>query len=247
MNVGGPQIEYGVRSAECGINCGTDCGVAAGGGDADVIDERIKPDVGDVCGIEGNRDAPVQTIGGAGDAEVFEGVVLEKAEDFVAAIIGLDEMRIRLDVTDEPFLLVLEFEIIIFLDQFGHFAVLGGKRAVRQAVLVGEKSFLFRRVITAILALVEKAAGIELGKNGLDGFLVARLGGADKIIVGKREFFDQRFPNRRQVHRNKPGAFCPGQCRLAGLFGRAHPLRSEKTLHSPGCAARAITSATIFS
>ena len=65
-----------------------DC-VAVGGGDADVVDERVEPDVGDEIGVEGQGNAPVQPRRRAGDAQVFELVVFEKTEDFVAAVIGL--------------------------------------------------------------------------------------------------------------------------------------------------------------
>ena len=61
------------------------------GGDADVVDEGIEPDVGDVTGVEGDRDAPVEARDRAGDAQVLENIVLEQADHLVSARFGVDE------------------------------------------------------------------------------------------------------------------------------------------------------------
>ena len=65
--------------------------VACGGGNADIVGERVEPDVSDVIGIEGQGNAPVQAGRGAANAKVFEDIVFEETEHFVAAIIRSDE------------------------------------------------------------------------------------------------------------------------------------------------------------
>ena len=67
------------------------------GGDARVIHQRVEPDVGDEILVEGQGNAPVQPRRRTRDAQVFERVVFEKAEHFVAAIGRRDEIRVRLD------------------------------------------------------------------------------------------------------------------------------------------------------
>ena len=80
-----------LRIADCGLKRAGDTQVAVGGGDADVIHQRIEPDVGDKILVEGQGNAPVQTRRRPGDAQVFQLVVFQEAEHLVAAVIGLDE------------------------------------------------------------------------------------------------------------------------------------------------------------
>jgi hypothetical protein len=120
---------------------GGEGGIAEGGGDGDVVREGVEPDVGDEVGIEGDGDAPVEAGGGPGAAEVFEGIVFEEAEDFVAAVVGFDEVGMGLDVIDEPGLVFAESEVIVFLDQFDDLAVEGVEGAVGEAVFFGEERF----------------------------------------------------------------------------------------------------------
>src|SRR5208337_448430 len=97
-------------------------------------------------GIEGQGDAPVEAGGRAGDAEVFEDIVLEKAQYFVAAIGGGDEGRVLLDVINEPLLVVAEAEVVVLLVQFNYLTPGGIEGAVRAAVFVGEEGFFARGV-----------------------------------------------------------------------------------------------------
>ena len=66
--------------------------VTIGGGNADVIHERVEPDVGHVGGIKRNRNSPVEPRCGTSDTEIFELIVFQEAEDFVATIGGCDEI-----------------------------------------------------------------------------------------------------------------------------------------------------------
>ena len=169
------------------------------GGDAGVIHQRVEPDVGDEIRVEGQGNAPVQPRRRARDAQVFQRVVLEEAQHFVAAVRRRDEIRVRLDVINQPLLVRAELEIIIVLLQFDHLAVARVKRAVGQAVFFREKRFLLRGIKARVGRLVKMAGGVELGERGLDEFLVARLGGADEIVVGQFQFFGERLPVRREL------------------------------------------------
>src|SRR3954471_824461 len=103
MEVGGPKFWANGTNAKVGKG-GDGDGIAVGDWHGEIIHEGIEPDVCDVSGIEGNGNSPAQARGRARDAEVFECFAFEEAEDFVAAIVGLDKRGIRLDVIDQPLL-----------------------------------------------------------------------------------------------------------------------------------------------
>jgi len=72
----------------------------------------------------------------------FQCVVLQKAQHFVAAIIGLNKRRVRFDIINQPLLLRAEFEEIIIFLQLHHFTVGRIKGSVRQPVLSRSEKFL---------------------------------------------------------------------------------------------------------
>jgi hypothetical protein len=74
------------QSSELMVRCF--CADRRRGGDADVIHQRVEPDVGDEIRVEGQGNAPVQPRRRTRDAQIFERVVLRKAEHFVAAVDG---------------------------------------------------------------------------------------------------------------------------------------------------------------
>ena len=186
-----------------------------GGGDADVIHQRIEPDVGDKILVEGQGNAPVQTRRRTRDAQIFQFVVLEKAEHFVAAMIRPDKRRILFDVINQPLLLLVQLEEIIFLLQFDDFAVAGIEGPIRTAVLLGQEGFLLRGIKARVGFFIDLAGLVHLREAGLDDCLVSRVGGADKIVVGQFQFFGECLPIRRQLVAISLGRFAFG---LRGLL-----------------------------
>jgi hypothetical protein len=87
VGVGGPEV-LETRQAVAAIGKVT--------GKGDVVDERVKPDVGDVAGIEGQLDAPGEPLLGTGDREVA-GELAHGVEEFRVAEAGEDELRVGLD------------------------------------------------------------------------------------------------------------------------------------------------------
>ena len=65
-----------------------------------------------------------------------------KTKHFVTPAGRLDKIRMRFDVVDEPGLMFLQSEIVVFLDQFDDFTKSCVKGAVCQAIFVGQKRFL---------------------------------------------------------------------------------------------------------
>ena len=125
--------------------------------------------------------------------------MLEETKDFVAPVIGLDEGRVRLDVVNEPLLVRAEFEIPIRLRELHHLAVARGEGAVGQAFLLGDEGLFLRGVKPIAAGLVEVPLGMELREDGLDNFLVARLRGADEVVVREAELGDEGLPAHGQL------------------------------------------------
>jgi len=60
--------------------------------------------------------------------------------------------------------------------------------------------------------------GVELRQRRLDEFLVARLRGADKIVVGQLQFFGERLPVRREFVAIRLRGFAAGDGGLLDLL-----------------------------
>ena len=148
--------------------------------------------------VEGQGDAPVQARDRAGDAKVLELLAFQKAEHFVAPVVGLDERRVRLDVVNQPLLLRAQPEPVIRFRKLDDLAVGRVKSAVGAPVLVGEKSLLLGRIPTLVGLRVELAGRVQPGEDGLDEFLMARFGGADEIVVRNAELLPERTKTFRE-------------------------------------------------
>ena len=94
--------------------------------------------------------------------------------------------------------MLVQLEEIILLLQFDDFAVAGIERSIRTAVLLGQEGFFLGRIKARVGFFVNLAGLMHLREAGLDDFLVARIGGADEIVVGQFQFFCERLPVRRQ-------------------------------------------------
>ena len=114
--------------------------------------------------------------------------------------------------------MLAQLEEIIFLLQFDDFAVGRVEGAVRQAVLLGQKGFFLGRIKARVGCFVKMAGVVDLGEAGLDEFLVARLRGADEIVVGQLQFFGKRLPVRRELVAISLRRFAFGQGGLLDLL-----------------------------
>ncbi len=154
--------------------------VAHGG---DVVHQRVEPHVADVVGVEGQFDAPGQAGLRTADAEVGEGFA-KKSKGFVAAEIGLDELRVRFDVVDQPLLVLAHAEEVVALLDHLH---VGGKivdAAPLGQILFGDERLAAHIVETVVVGGIDFPAVVEVLQDGLHDAGVAGLGGADKIVVG---------------------------------------------------------------
>ena len=65
----------------------------------DIVCQRVKPHIGDVAGREVDRNAPAE--GGAGYAEILQPRQKEVVHHLVFAGLGLDKLRMRVDMLDQ--------------------------------------------------------------------------------------------------------------------------------------------------
>src|ERR1700730_11656457 len=144
---------------------------------AEVGGECVKPDVENVGFFAGNRDAPADRR--PGDAKVLQ-PAFDEAQNFIAAGIGLDEVRVLFVEIEKGFLECRQLEEIVrFGDGFRRPAAIGAiftglhvnVRVVENTILPGVVS----RIDVAILA--------AQAEKPLNGAGVANLCGADEFVA----------------------------------------------------------------
>ena len=171
--------------------------VAAIADGADVVDERVEPDVDGVLLVAGYGNAPAYA--GAGEGEVFKSagdvggaelrladfgslrdVAAEEAEHLIAPDFGLDFELVALNEIDELTLVSREAEeVVLFGDGLGGSAV-GADGAGRAF----DEHLLAYGVLAGVGTEVDGVAVAEELEELLDGGFVVGVGGADVVVVG---------------------------------------------------------------
>ena len=147
MGGGGPETAKGGEWAS---------GLSQVTGEGEIIDEGVEPDVGDVLGVKGQLDAPGEPGFGAGNTEVarqsFDGIAqLRETEG------GDDEVFVGIDELQEPFPVLGEFEVPVFLLQFDDLSPFGAEFARFIAFLIGQELFL-ADAVEAFVSLFDELA-----------------------------------------------------------------------------------------
>ena len=180
--------------------------VADGGG---VVDERVVPDVEDVAFGPRHRHAPGERR--AGDRHVVEALA-DEAEHLVALALRRDDLGVVLDPVEQALLVAAQPEEVVLLLE------LGDRLAVDRAVDAVDQLGLgvVRLAGHAVRALVgvelDVAVVLDPREQRLHRGVVARLGGADEVVVGDVEAV--------------PGLAEPGRVAVGLLLGRdARPPR----------------------
>ena len=78
----------------------------------DVVEQGVEPDVDRLLGVERDLDPPGEAL--AGDGDVLQ-LGFDQAEDLVPPALGLDELRVRRVMGQQPFPVRGEAEIVIIL------------------------------------------------------------------------------------------------------------------------------------
>ncbi len=156
---------------------------------ADVVDERVEPDVADEVAVERQLDAPREPALRPGDAQVLERLAQE-AEGLVAAEVGLDERGILIDVADQPLLVLAHAEKVIGLADLFHVAPAIGTGAPGQ-VLLHEEPLARHAVPAVVLGPVDLAPVEQVLQDFLHHDGVTGLGGADEVVIRDAELGPQ--------------------------------------------------------
>ena len=172
MHVRGPELFEGLAAVPVHV-------VARQG---DVVGEGVDPHVDDVPGVEVHRDAPRKAR--ARDAEVLQTWLQEVIHHLVLARLGLDELRVRLDIRHELVGVLAHAEEIGLLLRPDDLAP--AVRALAAHELALRVEGLVRHAVPALVfALVDVSLLIELAEDLLHLLLVHGVGGAHKAVVAR--------------------------------------------------------------
>ena len=167
------------RSAGQRCHCGADAG--------NVVGQRVDPDIHDVIGRAGHRHAPVE--GGARHREVGE-PALDEADHLVEARVRPDEVGMGLVMRQQPVLVLGQTEEIgLLLGPFDRRALGADADAVGadSGLVLGVIGLVADRIPALIAAEIDVAGRDHRIPDRLARPVVARLGGADEVVVGNRE------------------------------------------------------------
>src|SRR5262245_6254952 len=187
-----------------------------------VVEQRVGPHVGGVTlsarDLLGERDAPLEAR--TRHAHILE-TFLDDVDDFVAAIVRLNELGMSLDVPKQRLVVLRKAKEEVDLPDLARLLlVLGAAALLVQILLLLER--LAALAIQPLVLLLEQGRLAGLGGTGLvetpkqllDGELVSRIGGPDELVVRDRKFLPGRLEGGRQLIHEFLGRF-PGRRRGA--------------------------------
>ena len=140
-------------------------GIVAGG-EAEVVHQRIEPDVGNEPWIERKLDSPGEAVLRTGDAKItlkFLHGVAEFGDAEFGNHEGLSLTAARGDQVEQPLAVLGETEVIVLLLAILHLTPLRPELAIRTTLLVGKKLFLADAVMTSSSRLVDPTTGARDG------------------------------------------------------------------------------------
>ena len=161
----------------------------------DVIEQRIEPDVRHVLRIERQRDSPVQTRDRARYTQVAQRFAQE-AQHLIAPVLGLNKARVILDIRNQPILILAHTEEVVVLGDPLHRAATVGTQAAFLQVFLRPEALVGHAVPARVFAAVNLPIVPQPLEHRLHHPRVARLGGADKIVVGDRQLFPRALESR---------------------------------------------------
>ena len=167
-------------------------GVRAISHGAEVVDQRIDPDVDDAARVVGHRDAP--GLPRAADRNILE-TRLEQSENLVPAHLRHEEVRVPLEMVAQLLGVFRQpEEVVLLADPLG-------LRPVNRAIPVDEVLLLLeglaRHAVPAfVMPLEDVAGGGHLLHELLHAGRVPRLGRPNEIVEGNV----QTFPDVEELH-----------------------------------------------
>ena len=170
-------------------------------GEGNVIDQGVKPDVGDEIRVKRQFNAPGKAFLGAGNAEVRVEGAFDRVEHLRLAEGGKDEGTALFHKLLHPFRLVGQAEIPVFFLQFHHFPPFRAEIAVFIPFLVRKELFLPDGIKAPVGFFVKLALVLQAGEDLLHARLVARVrGGGPAVVADAQPFPERQEPGRDVVH-----------------------------------------------
>ena len=161
--------------------CSKQLRAALAGGRGQVVQQRVEPHIRNVVAVPRQLDAPGHARFGPRDAQVANRL-LQHFEHLVAVAARLDEVWVLLQVFQQPRLILLHAEKIIGLAAQFRGRTVARIDAVDQ-FLLGHVALGSHAVQALVLGVVDVARRMDARQHILHVVAVARLGGADEVVV----------------------------------------------------------------
>ena len=200
VQVGGPQLL--ILLAAVSVRVIADTG--------DVVGQRVQPHIDHMPVVEIHGNAPLE--GGSGHAQILQTGKQEVVHHFVFAGHGLNELRMFIDMPDQPVRILAHLKKVSLFLRGLHLASAVGALSVHQLGL-GPEGFAGRAVQSFVIAFVNIALVIQLFENLLHLLYVRRVRGADELVVGG----SHQIPQTLHLARHFIHIFLGGHARLFGL------------------------------
>jgi hypothetical protein len=163
-----------------------------------IVQQRVKPDVGDIVRVKGQRDAPLQPRARAGHTEVIQGL-LQEFQHLLLPVSRKNKVRVLPQIIHQPVLILPQFEKIVRLRDFRDRTKNLRPGTIRVAVLLLQELLLAGAVETLVFGLVDFPLVKELLEHLGDDPPVTGFGRADEIVIGDVELGEQRAELRANL------------------------------------------------
>lgn len=166
-------------------------------GEGNVVDQGVKPDVGDEFGVEREFDSPGKAALGAGNAEVR--VKVNGVEHFRLAEGRKDKITALFHELLHPFHMVGQAEIPVFFLQFHHFPPFRAEVAFRVPFLIRQELFLAHGVESLVGFFVKLPLVFQVRQDFLYAGLVARIRRGGPSVIADAQAVPQRQELLRDI------------------------------------------------
>ncbi len=146
---------------------------------------------------------------------------MKKSEHFVLAEFRLDEIRMFVDIVNQPLLVFAHPEEIILLRDDAQLLLMLRALAAFIQFLLRVESLTANAIVAAIFIEVDISAVVDLLQNRLNNLLVIIISGADKEIVTDVQFLPQFLKTDHRFITVLPRLYTPffgSLCHLLTVF-----------------------------
>ena len=167
-------------------------------GEADVVRERVEPDVVDVIAIERQLDSPAQPRFRTRNTQVARDF-FHRVDQFGLAEVGRNAIRMGAEIIEKPVFVFGEPKVVVLFFAMLDLAPLRAELAIRSAFFVGQELFLANAVVALLFVFVDLLFVVKALQHSLHAFLVQRIGRRGPTVVADFEFLPKRDELRRDL------------------------------------------------